>query len=362
MNLADFIAFEHDGLSTRAEFLSQRDEVALKDVGDFFPGGIFELDGAREFDESVGQIFIFVHQWLNAGVVAPKLILCAIALARAGNKRGTDCKFQPHVSCYSSLCSLDYLIRRKETLPVKELEQFVAQSRARWRGLRARLPLAARGAAPVRLVLELDRVSESPPTPADWKKTLVSSITWLGPTRVCVKSSGESIALALELVRFCHRLECPTHLVTSGPVTDDEAVALLDRGLGAVTIRVAGLDEPTQQAVIGNSLESAANALYAFSTARSQRSRGLSILVNVPGDPANVDSLEAISGWALQSGADRVALGLSMGQSASVAALSQALPSISLEVPDPLRALLEGKKPLQQPLRIVLGGDGLLLG
>ena len=150
---------------------------------------------------------------------------------------------------------------------MKELEQFVAQSRAKWRGLRARLPLVARGAAPVRLVLELDRVTESPPAPADWKKTLVSSITWLGPTRVCIKSSGESIGLALELVRFCHRLECPTHLVTSGPVTDEEAVAMVDRGLGAVTIRVAGLDESTQQAVVGNSLESAANALHAFSTA-----------------------------------------------------------------------------------------------
>ena len=82
--------------------------------------------------------------------------------------------------------------------------------------------------------------------------------------------------------------------------------------------------------------------------------------MNVPGDPSNLDSLEAISGWALQSGADRVALGLSMGQEASFDALFQALPTLSLEVPDPLRAFLEGKKPQQQALPLVLGGDGLL--
>lgn len=243
---------------------------------------------------------------------------------------------------------------------MKELEQFVAQSRAKWRSLRARLPLGARGASPVRVVLELDRVGEGAPTPADWKKTLVSSITWLGPVRVCVKSSGDSIALALDLVRFCHRLECPTHLVTAGPVSDEEAVAFLDRGLGAVTVRVAGLDEPTQQAVVGNSLESAANALYAFSTARGQRSRSLGILVNVPAHPTNLDSLEAISGWALQSGADRVVLGLPAGEEALAAEVSQVWDATSLEIPGPLRSVLEGKKPQAQPLRVVLGGDGQL--
>ena len=241
---------------------------------------------------------------------------------------------------------------------MKELEQFVAQSRAKWRGLRSRLPLVARGVAPVRLVLELDPNSESPPTPSEWKKALVSSITWLGPTRVCVKASGDSMGLTLELVRFCHRLECPTHLVTAGPVTDDEAIALLDRGLGAVTIRVAGLDESTQQGVIGQSLEAAVGALHAFAEARRQRGRALEILVNVPAHASNLESIEAIAGWALQSGADRVALGMLPGQEDAASTLAKVSESARLEVPEPLKALIEGRKPQQQAMPLVFGGDG----
>ena len=241
---------------------------------------------------------------------------------------------------------------------MKELEQFVAQSRAKWRGLRSRLPLVARGAAPVRLVLELDQEGESPPEPTEWKKALVSGITWLGPTRVCIKASGDSMGLTLDLVRFCHRLECPTHLVTAGPVTDDEAVALLDRGLGAVTIRVAGLDESTQQEVIGQPLESAVGALHAFAAARKQRGRSLEILVNVPVHASNLESIEAIAGWALQSGADSVALGVLLGHEDAASILAEVSSSASIEVPEPLRALVEGRKPQQQAMPLVLGGDG----
>lgn len=241
---------------------------------------------------------------------------------------------------------------------MKELEQFVAQSRAKWRGFRARLPLVSRGAAPIRLVLDLQSESDSPPSPAEWKKVLVSAITWLGPTRVCIKATAEGMDLVPELVRFCHRLECPTHLVTSGPVTDDEALVLLDRGLGAVTIRVAGLDESVQQAVLGQRLESAVGALHAFAEARTTRGRPLDILVNVPAHPSNLESMEAIAGWALQSGADRVAVGLLAGQEDIVGSLLPVLASPLIEVPGPLRALIEGKKTPVLGLPLVLANDG----
>ena len=243
---------------------------------------------------------------------------------------------------------------------MKELEQVLARGRARWRGLRARMPLLSRGVEPVRLVLELDGDAEEVLTPAQWKKTLVDWITWLGPTRVCIKTTESCLDLALEMVRFCHRLECPTHLVTSGPVTEEEALSFVDRGLGAVTIRVAGLDESTQQQVLGTSLEAASNALYAFSNARRERERPLVVLVNIPLHEANLSSLGSIAGWAKQAGSDVVGVGLLLGKEIPVGALREVQAVADVECPAPLMSYLELGQCQSQGLRAVLNASGEL--
>lgn len=208
----------------------------------------------------------------------------------------------------------------------------------------------SRGVAPVRVVIHLAECGEEGEDSganclslAEWKEAIVAFVTWLGPIEVCIDCTGEDATdLAMDLVRFANRLECSTHLVTTGPVSDAQALSLLDRGLRAVTVRVAGLDEKTQQEVLRCGLDVCAGSLAAFVQARSLRDKSLRIQVNIPAHEANIDSLSSIAGWGLQAGADVVSLGLLLNSPVPTG-LSEKLSDIpSVDVPSRLSRYIGG--------------------
>lgn len=204
---------------------------------------------------------------------------------------------------------------------MKELTQALDRGRFGLRRIRSRLPMISRGVVPIRVVCHLGTTAEisaeneaEPLSQIEWKSALVDLVAWLGPVRVCVdcRTDGQ-IPLAMDLIRLAHRLECATHLVCMGPVSSDQALELIDRGLGAVTLRVGGLDERTQQLVLNGKLEAVSATMSAFSEARALRERDLFLQVNIAAHDENVESIGSIAGWAYQAGADAVSLGLLLG-------------------------------------------------
>ncbi len=166
---------------------------------------------------------------------------------------------------------------------------------------------------PSRLVLRLDD-TDLPGTLGQgdeiqlgqWRKVLVSSVEWLGPvdTTFIATHSGDHPQLA-ELVRFAHRLECSTLLVTDGTGIDrHRAEELVDRGLQAVRVIVAGLSDEVQSRAVGNSHIEATEAVQAFIEARRDREAELDIEVVVPWLEGAERELRAVLGWARQVGAD----------------------------------------------------------
>ena len=198
---------------------------------------------------------------------------------------------------------------------MKVLEQLLAQGRSASRRVRARLP--AQELRPGRLVLRLNdvgvpdglpRAAEGELTLDDWQKIVVGFLHWLGPMRVTVGGGEPGLSERLEpLVRFANRLECPTHLITSGAGLETiDAEVLVDRGLAAVTVKVASLDPDQHEAIVGHPLAAATELVEAFREARLDRQRPLSILVAVPLTGVNLDVLPTVAAWASQAGADGV--------------------------------------------------------
>ncbi len=251
----------------------------------------------------------------------------------------------------------------------KELTQALVRSRFVLRQLRSRLPLVSRGVEPVRVVLHL----ENPPVEVgasglprlseeQWKTAIVDLVSWLGPVRVCVDcTAGAEIELAMDLVRLAHRLECPTHLVTTGPVSGEQALELIDRGLGAITFRVGGLDNRTHQLVFPGELDAVTASLSAFSTARALRNRVVVVQVNLTAHGENVSTLGAMAGWARQAGADDVSLGLLLGSPVPKGLLEamQALPDV--EFPSALARFVRGEAMEKSGARVGLCCNGDLV-
>lgn len=201
---------------------------------------------------------------------------------------------------------------------MRTLEHRVAEARAAWRRLAAR-----RGGrhptrlAPARLVLRLDE-GDLPDSlgagetlsPAAWQRALVSAVDWLGPvpvTLLALRSAGSPTVA--ELVRFAHRLECPTELQTDGTGVDlNRALELVDRGLQRLVVVVGGVSPEVHQAVVGGALDAATGAVVAAVAARTDRRAALDIEVQMPWRvPAQVE-LRALLGWARQAGADGLRL------------------------------------------------------
>jgi hypothetical protein len=255
---------------------------------------------------------------------------------------------------------------------MKKLEQWVQRGRALARSARAVAPGAARAHRPVRLVLRLNdialapgllRATGQPLTRAEWHDAIARVVRWLGPVRVTVAGGEPARSPRLEdLVRYSNRLECPTHLVTSGPLEQPMAEALIDRGLGAVTVLVGGVDEATHQSVVGGSLADATTTVEAFRAARKTRTRPLGVYVGVPLRPENAGSVAAVGGWARQAGADAVLATLPLGVEPPEGAL-QAVQALGRDnsTPKHLITFLQGRQPrVRGGLRLELLSDGTL--
>jgi hypothetical protein len=195
---------------------------------------------------------------------------------------------------------------------MRMVEHRLARVRLGARRLRARLgrvdPAHVR---PARLVLDLSAPRDAADlAPGALRNLVVGAVDWLGPVPVgfLVGARADHPAL-LDLVRFAHRLECPTRLTTTGPGLDaPRALALVDRGLEAARVTVAGVSDARQQAVLGVDAASATTALQALVAAREARGAALDIEVAVPFVAGVEAELEALVAWATQLGADGLRL------------------------------------------------------
>lgn len=252
---------------------------------------------------------------------------------------------------------------------MKELTQALARSRFAFRRMRSRIPVLSWGVAPVRVLLSLgEKACESSSeaaavlSEAQWKSAVVDLVTWLGPVRVCVECpSSDQLDLALNLVRLGHRLECPTHLITTAPVSFEQALEFIDRGLGALSIRVAGLDNRTHQLVLNGDLDPVSASLSAFSKARALRDRDFALQVNLVAHAENLSSLKAMAGWATQAGADSVSLGLLLGAPVPDGILKAMIDLPHVEVPSALACFLRGERGETSGARLGLCANGDLM-
>lgn len=195
---------------------------------------------------------------------------------------------------------------------MKALEQWVIRSRARLRLGRARL--AGGAARPARAELRLDDLDAPGKIGAEtldlegWYDAVVGIVEWAGALPIRVVARGGHPLLP-ELIRFGHRLECPVSLRTSAAGIDvARAQALVDAGLAEIRVRVAGVSNGVQRAVLRETAADTHRAIAALLDARRSRGSPLRILVEVPVDPRGAAELPEIFGAARASGIDGVAL------------------------------------------------------
>lgn len=194
---------------------------------------------------------------------------------------------------------------------MKALEQLVVRARTRLREGRA---LAGLGGRPARLVLRLDNLDAPGPIPAeslkieDWYDAVIRVVEWSGALPVHVVARSDHPLLA-DVVRFAHRLECPTTLrTTAAGLTARRADELVDCGLECIVVRVAGVSEATQQAVLGESVADTRRAIAALLAARVSRGAPLDIVLEVPFDARTAPELRALCEEARTVGVDGVRL------------------------------------------------------
>lgn len=197
---------------------------------------------------------------------------------------------------------------------MRKLEHAMADLRAAARRAAARTGRTAPGTIrPARLVLRLDD-ADLPGTLGEgaeltlpaWRRLLTSGVLWLGPTPVTILATHNARHPWLpELVRFVHRMECDTELVTDGTGLDlEKAEELVDCGLAAARILVGGMSEEVHRAVVGGALSDATGALAALLAARKSRAAPLDIEIRTPWQDPVQSELRAVIGWARQAGAD----------------------------------------------------------
>jgi MoaA/NifB/PqqE/SkfB family radical SAM enzyme len=169
--------------------------------------------------------------------------------------------------------------------------------------------------APSRLVIRLDEADLPGSlgegvelTVKDYDQVLAQAVQWLGPVQLTVLATHSVDHPCLPgLVRFAHRLECPTLVVTDGSGLDEKrAEALLDAGLSHIRVMVGGVSDQIHRAVVGNSSSDATGAVAQLVSSRRARGRNLDIEVGIPWQGPVTEDLRAIVGWARQIGADGV--------------------------------------------------------
>ena len=157
---------------------------------------------------------------------------------------------------------------------MKSLEQLLIRIRS---GLRARLPRVRGDRPPARLALRLDDHDAPGPVPSGtmdadgWYEAIVAILEWAGPLPVTVIAHADNPLLP-EVVRFCHRLECPVTLRTdTNGLTVFRAEELVDAGVDVALVRLAH-PAVTQFAV------------SALLSARRSRRAKLGIELEIPAD------------------------------------------------------------------------------
>ena len=167
--------------------------------------------------------------------------------------------------------------------------------------------------APARLVLQLDD-TDLPGTMGNseeltvhgWHQLIAQVVEWIGPVPVTViatHSAGDP--LVDELVRFAHRMECHTTLVTDGTGIDEaRAETIVDMGLSAVRILVGGVSDGVQKKTVGNFAHEATRAVAALLAARRSRGCDLDVEIMIPWVEGVTAELTAVVGWAKQAGVD----------------------------------------------------------
>ena len=167
--------------------------------------------------------------------------------------------------------------------------------------------------APSQLVLRVDDAdlpgvmgSGKPLTLHQWQQAIAEVVAWIGPVPVTVIAThnGDDPEVP-ELIRFAHRLECSTRLVTDGTgITEERAGHFLSCGLSAVRLLVGGVSEMVQRQTVGNAAVEATSALAALQNARQERDAALDIEIAIPWIEGVTLELSAVIGWARQAGAD----------------------------------------------------------
>ena len=169
--------------------------------------------------------------------------------------------------------------------------------------------------APARLVLRLDDTdlpgilgAGDTLTIHEWNQVITQAVEQYGPLPVTVlaqhNANDERVA---PLIRFAHRMECPTSLVTDGTGIDDaQAELLIDVRLGAIRILVGGVSDGIQAQTVGNTAAEATGAVASVLAARDNRNSSIDIEVAIPWTGPVVLEIAAIVGWARQAGVDGV--------------------------------------------------------
>jgi hypothetical protein len=167
--------------------------------------------------------------------------------------------------------------------------------------------------APSQLVLRMDDAdlpgamgSGKSLTLYQWQQAIAEVVAWIGPVPVTVIATHNADDVDVpELVRFAHRLECSTRLVTDGTgITEDLAGHYIACGLDSVRLVIGGVSELVQRQTVGNSAVEATGALAAFHSARLAATAALDIEVAIPWIEGVTLELSAVVGWARQAGAD----------------------------------------------------------
>jgi len=197
---------------------------------------------------------------------------------------------------------------------MQQLEQQVMRTRGVLRRAWSRFGVTRPDlVAPARLVLQLDdpNVSHSagsgePLSIPEWRDAIASVVERWGPVPVTVLAHRTaSDAEAIAAVRFAHRLECPTLLVTDGTgVTDAIADELVGGGLDSVRVIVGGVSDGIQLKTVGNTASQATGTVASFLSSRARVSESLDVEVAIPWVDGVTAELTAIIGWAQEAGVD----------------------------------------------------------
>ena len=107
------------------------------------------------------------------------------------------------------------------------------------------------------------------------------------------------------LIRFAHRLECPTILYSDGSsITEQQIVSWFSNGLDTVIFGMAGISQQTHQNLMGNDIEEVTAAIALLAQLRLQHSSKTTIEIWMPWAGDSPSEAHAVWCWAMERGVD----------------------------------------------------------